>query len=1035
VQISRLRKALAPDDVLLTRSGGYVLRVELDQVDARRFEASLEAARRANGQGKPQEALASLESALAFWRGPALGDLAYEEWVRGEAEQLEELRLSAIEERIDAELALGHHDKVIPELDALAAKHPLRERLRGQQMLALYRAGRQAEALRVYGETRRRFVEELGIEPTQSLRDLEQAILRQDPELGRPRRLPTSRGPRALAGVLAFAVAGAAAAVVVLLTQGGAGSAQAIAQPNSDVLVSAPSGKILDAAAVRDTVAVRFGAGSLWSVSAEGELTKVDPSTGEIVATIGLGITKPGGLAVGAGSVWVTDAYSPTLLRIDPKVNVVADRFLLPTEGVVTSLTGGVAVGSGSVWVGHGQFNPGAWVERLDPETGRIQHRFSILGGDADSVAFGDGALWVGSHAAGEIRKIDPQTNTIAVTKPLRPQTSLCCVAAGGGFAWAAVNPNGDVWKLAPDGAIVETIALRAPVKSLTYAAGALWAALGEKGAVVRVDPTSGATTIYTVGHDAMDADVSKGLVAVALQQSAQDVTADLTGDVVRVGLKSAELFQIAGTTLPSTDPALYAPWDKNLLQFDYATCARLYNYPDVEGAAGRRVVPEVAAGYPKLSGGGRIATITIRQGYRFSPPSNTPVTAEAFRDAIEREISPKFSPDYLDPRWSVLLGAEEYNAGKARHISGIAANGTRLVLRLKQRVPDLPSILALNVFCAVPPDTPIVAHGLDAPIPSAGPYYLAALTDSVAVLKRNPNYSGPRPHRLDAIVFELGVPAEDAVTRIAKGTLDYVLENDPALAPGTAAARAAGSRYRLSPEPTGHVVFLAFNVGRPLFASLRMRRAVQFALDRQALARNEPSGAALPTTRLLSPKVPGFSDSQLFPLRGDLRRARQLVGGRLGTIVVYTWNDHPYTDALNEALRRQLAAIGLRMTIRPMTNDDFASGTLQAKAARSDLIWGGLNAETSDPVSYLQQAFLPEDDRAELGRIAKLASRARESEAAALARKIERQSLFAVYAIGAIPELVSKRLGCIVHQPEYPGVDLAALCVRKGSD
>jgi hypothetical protein len=108
-------------------------------------------------------------------------------------------------------------------------------------------------------------------------------------------------------------------------------------------------------------------------------------------------------------------------------------------------------------------------------------------------------------------------------------------------------------------------------------------------------------------------------------------------------------------------------------------------------------------------------------------------VTAESFRTAIERDISPKFSPDYLDPRWKVLVGAEAYNAGKSAHVSGISAHGITLVLHLTQPVPDLPTNLALNVFCAVPPGTPIVPHGLEASIPSAGPLP-GALTDSVAL-------------------------------------------------------------------------------------------------------------------------------------------------------------------------------------------------------------------------------------------------------------------------------------------------------------
>src|SRR5262249_15043072 len=152
------------------------------------FERLLDEGKRRNAAGGHAEALVTLESALGLWSGPALADFAYEEFARGEIDRLEELRLVAREERIEAELALGRHDTRIAELDALTATHPLRERPRGQLMLALYRSGRQAEALRVYGDTRRRLVEELGIEPGQPLKQLEQAMLRQDPALDLPRR-------------------------------------------------------------------------------------------------------------------------------------------------------------------------------------------------------------------------------------------------------------------------------------------------------------------------------------------------------------------------------------------------------------------------------------------------------------------------------------------------------------------------------------------------------------------------------------------------------------------------------------------------------------------------------------------------------------------------------------------------------------------------------------------------------------------------------------------------------------------------------
>src|SRR5204863_1922455 len=269
-----------------------------------------------------------------------------------------------------------------------------------------------------------------------------------------------------------------------------------------------------------------------------------------------------------------------------------------------------------------------------------------------------------------------------------------------------------------------------------------------------------------------------------------------------------------------------------------------------------------VAAAWPRVSDGGRTYTFRIRKGYRFSPPSNEPVTAEAFRHTIERVLSPKL--DWFEPTAADIAGAAAYHAGKAAHISGISARGDTLVIQLVKPAADLPSRLALSPYCVVPASTPVDPHGIDAPIPSAGPYYLAAHTDSVAVLKRNPNYDGPRPQHLDAIVFRFGVAPGDVVAQIAKGKVDYVAEYDPALAPDTPAARAGGSRYRLTPDSTGSTHLLALNPRRPLFADIRLREAVEYALDRQALAAADD---ALPATRLLSPRLPGFDPTPIYPL------------------------------------------------------------------------------------------------------------------------------------------------------------------------
>ena len=173
--VFQLRQLIGPD-VLLSRHGGYILDITNDQVDLGRFQARVAEGRAATGT----ERVEKLREALALWRGPPLDDLAFEPFAALEIANLEELRTSALEDLIDAELLLGAGDELVSELKSMVAKHPFRERVRGQLMLALYRAGRQAEALEAYQDTRRTLVDELGIEPSGPLRELEQAILAQD---------------------------------------------------------------------------------------------------------------------------------------------------------------------------------------------------------------------------------------------------------------------------------------------------------------------------------------------------------------------------------------------------------------------------------------------------------------------------------------------------------------------------------------------------------------------------------------------------------------------------------------------------------------------------------------------------------------------------------------------------------------------------------------------------------------------------------------------------------------------------------------
>ena len=208
VHISHLRKTLAGEtgngsgDIIVTREHGYELRLDPEHLDSHQFELLVAEGRSELAQGRPERAVQALERAFSLWGGPPLADVAYEPFAQREVARLADLRTAALEQLVEAQLELRRHEEVVPQLEALIREHPYRERLRAQLMLALYRCDRQADALQAYRDARRSLVEQLGIEPGEHLRELERAILAQDPALSSPAAEAAELPPELDAGTL-----------------------------------------------------------------------------------------------------------------------------------------------------------------------------------------------------------------------------------------------------------------------------------------------------------------------------------------------------------------------------------------------------------------------------------------------------------------------------------------------------------------------------------------------------------------------------------------------------------------------------------------------------------------------------------------------------------------------------------------------------------------------------------------------------------------------------------------------------------------
>ena len=493
--VSRLRKTLGGGS-LTTHGHGYSLALAPGELDAERFATLLEEARRALAAGELDRAAGTLDAALALWRGPALADFTYASFAQPAIARLDELRLAAREERVEADLARGRHAEVIGELEQLVAQNPLRERPRAQLMLALYRSGRQAEALQVYQEGRRTLAEELGLEPSQALQRLERQILEHDAALA-PTAPSAERPAPAHSRKRLAVLVGAAVALLVL----GIGTAVARLGEDDGGTVSAGTAALdPETGAILETVdlgtspsSVAIGEGSVWVIDADDKtLSRIEQETRE-VRTFSTSST-PTDIAVGAGALWVGNAGAKranplpeSVSRFDPVSLTLMETIpLAPSPpGIVAGLFGGpsaqhVAVSPDAVWV----IGADESVYRIDPRTNSMVARIGDL--KARSIATGEGDIWVSDDRG--LVEIDPVRNVLA-RRVLIEDGLLGSIAIGGGAVWAADPSNGQLVRVSTDSLKQSTLELDDWVAGVTFGEGAVWATSEVEDAVFRIDP------------------------------------------------------------------------------------------------------------------------------------------------------------------------------------------------------------------------------------------------------------------------------------------------------------------------------------------------------------------------------------------------------------------------------------------------------------------------------------------------------------------------------------------------------------------
>jgi YVTN family beta-propeller protein len=976
--VFHLRRALEPDrargaagDVLVTRDRGYLLRVGREHLDAALFQQGFTAGRAALEAGRYAEAAETLRQALGRWRGPVLADLADYAFTRPEAARLEELRLAALEARIDADLALGRHDELTAELEQLTAEHPLRERLHGQLMLALYRCSRQADALAAYRRVRDLLASELGIDPGEPLQHLHAAVLAHDPALDWPggRQAPAdlqraaaatpaaslAPGLPRLQGIarsrelawarrharrllaIGSALAVVATACIVAVARPWAGEATGL--PGNTVGLIDPAGAQVGApVSVASPAGLAYGDRSVWAVdSADGTLWRINPATHTVVDKIPVG-TDPAAVTVTGGNVWVANSGDGTVSQI----NAAAGKVVQPIQ--VGNLPVAIASGPSGVWVANEGDDT---VDQINPSTGAVMRTVSV-GARPDGIAVGPGAVWVANSEDGTVTRIDPATGQ--PSGPISVGAGPDGIAVTRAAVWVANSLDLTVSKIDPaTDTVTGIITVGDGPSTIVAAKSGVWVSDEFAATLDHIDPHT----------DSVDR-------VIPVESSPQGMTA--AGSGVWVASRPFTAVSHRGGTLtlvfglpPAADPT--QAYD----QVSIPTLATVYDglvaLRRSAGAQGLTLVPDLAITLPRPAEGGTTYTFTLHRGIRYS--NGTLVRASDFRRGIQRQLSFGAAAAYYEG----ILGAQacRQHPGRCDLSRGIVTSDTAgtVTFHLRQADPDFLYKLAMLLAVPAPPGTP--GHVITrAPfLPGTGPYMISRYRPNVSItLVRNPHF-----RQWSYAAQPAGYPSvirDERVASLGKQESEVIAGRaDLAILDGSDQSLAIRYPARTHLGLKLGTYFVILNTRQPPFTNIKVRQAVNYAIDRDRIIQlfDFASGQAAATCQILPTDFPGHQAYCPYTTGikngawygPDMEKALQLARDSRTTnvpVTVWTFNDSP-EKAVGSYLVQLLKELGYPAHLHPVSIGRFASEATNPRSRIQIGFGGGWGADFPAPSTF----------------------------------------------------------------------------------